>query len=397
MPAAPQLSRRILVIDDNESIHHDLKKLLCGWLFQQSPADALASIILDEKPMDAVLPRFEVDCAFSGETGLTRIREAREEKRPYCTAFVDVRMPGWDGIETTARLWECDADLQVILCTAYSDYSWQDLVGRFPACDQLVLLKKPFDAVEALQLAAALSQKWQLEQDAKERVAALQGTINDQRHHRALAEAQFSAVLAERNRVAREIHDTLAQGFAAIFVQLELVQETMDADSEGARKHVNRACDLAKQGVEQARRTIWNIRSKALETHDLATALREIGQLLTADTSTRFTLEVDGSPRRLSALIENNLLRIGQEAITNAMKHSRAANIEVQLHFATDSVGLAVNDNGIGEVHPANPSEAGSGFGLTGMHERAREMQGELTIQSSTGQGTHISITVPFC
>jgi signal transduction histidine kinase len=397
MAAAPQPSRRILVIDDNESIHNDLQKLLCGWLFQQSPADALASVILDEKPMDAVLPRFEVDCAFSGETGLTRLREAREEKLPYAVAFVDVRMPGWDGIETTARLWDCDPDLQVILCTAFSDYSWRDLVDRFPACDRLVLLKKPFDAVEALQLAAALSEKWRLEQDAKQHVATLEGTIHDQQHNRALAEAQFSAVLAERNRVAREIHDTLAQGFAAIFVQLEVVQETLNADTETARKHLNRACDLARQSLEQARRTIWNIRPKALETHDLAAALREIGQLLTADTPTEFVLKVEGTPRRLSALIENNLLRIGQEAITNAMKHSRAANIDARLSFTVDSVNLTVSDNGIGEAHPAEPSTSGSGFGLTGMRERAEEMQGDLDIQSTAGHGTQVSVTVPFC
>ena len=287
---------------------------------------------------------------------------------------MDVRLAaGWDGLETTERIWREDPHVQIVLCTAYSTYSWRDLIERFPGSDRLVILKKPFDAVEALQLATALSEKWQLEQEARRRMADLEKTIGDQEQNRALAEAQFSAVLAERNRMAREIHDTLAQGFAAIFVQLEVVKDTLSQDPEAARKHVERAGELARQSLEQARRTIWNIRSRALEVADLPGALAEIGKLLTVDTSAQFSLKVTGLVQRLSDLVENNLLRIGQEAITNAMKHSDARAVSARLEFRDDSVCLEIRDDGAGVGAPLQDAERPGGFGLPGEWEGASQ------------------------
>ncbi|HEY2342574.1 MAG TPA: histidine kinase [Chthoniobacteraceae bacterium] len=393
-PQLPPL-RRILVIDDNESIHEDFRKLFASCAPQRGPGDELAALILDEQPPEPASVAFEVECAFSGEAGLAQLQEAEKQGRPFSVAFVDVRLPtGWDGLETTERFWREDPNVQVILCTAYSTYSWRDLTARFPGCDRLVILKKPFDAAEALQLATALSEKWQLEQESRQRLADLEKSIGDEQENRALAEAQFSAVLAERNRMAREIHDTLAQGFAAIFVQLEVAKDALPADPEVARKHVDRAHELARESLEQARRTIWNIRSRALETTDLAGALAEIGKLLTTDTSAEFSLRIDGIPRRLSELVENNLLRIGQEAITNAMKHSDAKSIVARLDFRPDSVCLEIRDDGEGGAGSTN-NERNTGFGLRGMEERAKEMRAELTIQSLIGQGTLVSITVP--
>ncbi len=387
--------RRILLIDDNESIHEDFRKLFENSAPAPAAADQLAALILDERPAQVAPVRFTVDCVFTGAAGLARLQEELQQGRQYTVAFVDVRLgAGWDGLETTERLWQADPHLQVILCTAYSAYSWRDLFERFQRCDQLVILKKPFDAVEALQLATALSEKWRLEGEARRRVAHLEKTIDDQQHNRALAEAQFSAVLAERNRLAREIHDTLAQGFASILLQLESVKDTLADEPETARRHAQRACELARENLEQTRRTIWNIRSQALESGDLASALAEFGRSLTAEGPVAFSFESAGARRRLSAAVEDHLLRIGQEAINNALKHSDARRITARLEFLTNAVRLEVRDDGAGDSGSGFAPKSGS-YGLLGMEERAKEMGGKLLIQSEPGRGVLVSVTVP--
>ena len=232
-----------------------------------------------------------------------------------------------------------------------------------------------------------------LEAEMEER-KLVEAEMEDEQESRALAEAQFTAVLAERNRMAREIHDTLAQGFAAIFVQLEVVRDTISADPKIAQKHLDRARDLARDSLEQARRTIWNIRSQALETGDLATALEDAGRNLATDTPARFTFASFGNPRPLSPMIENHLLRIGQEAVTNAIKHSQAAVISARLSFREESVLLEVCDDGIGHAIPRNGGDTTPGFGLLGMEERAREMGASLSIKGNEGKGTTVSIKV---
>lgn len=173
-------NRRILVIDDNISIHADFKKILA-----QHDTDGGALVRAEKELFGAVAPAprdkpvFELASAFQGQEALTMVREARAAGRPYTMAFVDVRMPpGWDGIETTARLWEADPELQVVLCTAYSDYSWDDVITRLGMSDRMVILKKPFDTVEVLQLANAFTEKWFLLQRAKSKVQELEDAVN---------------------------------------------------------------------------------------------------------------------------------------------------------------------------------------------------------------------------
>jgi DNA-binding LytR/AlgR family response regulator len=145
---------RILIIDDNPSIHEDFRHILSKVQFKDE----------DQKEH----PPFEIDSAFQGEEGLKLAQQAIHEGSPYSVAFVDVRMPpGWDGIETVDRIWKVCPDLQVVICTAYSDYSWDHLVKKLPLSDQLLILKKPFETIEVVQLANALSEKWRLLQRAK--------------------------------------------------------------------------------------------------------------------------------------------------------------------------------------------------------------------------------------
>jgi two-component system sensor histidine kinase/response regulator len=173
----PNHNHRILVIDDNQAIHEDFKKILS----QKAEDNDLAeddAVMFGETGSKIELPHFEIDSAFQGRDGLVLIEKSLLEGRPYAMAFVDVRMPpGWDGVETTAQIWQKYPDLQVVICTAYSDYSWEDMLKKLGYSDRLVILKKPFDNVEVLQLAISLTEKWRLYYQAKMRLDDLERIV----------------------------------------------------------------------------------------------------------------------------------------------------------------------------------------------------------------------------
>jgi signal transduction histidine kinase len=203
---------------------------------------------------------------------------------------------------------------------------------------------------------------------------------------------EFEAVLAERGRFAREIHDSLAQGLTSISLQLECVRDEVVADPEKARLHVENARSLVRDSLREARRTVWNLRPLALGEADLATALQRFASDLTRDGKIVAHQEIEGTPRPLPAEHENTLLRIGQEALTNAVRYSAAGRIAVRLRYGIDWVTLSVRDDGQGfDV----AERVGRGFGLTGMHERVAALGGSLLIDSQPGEGTEVSATLP--
>lgn len=173
-------NRRILIVDDNQAIHEDFRKILANAPAGDSELEAAESALFGEDaPAKANYTDYELTFASQGQEALEQTKEALAQKTPFALAFVDVRMPpGWDGIETTTHLWEADPDLQVVICTAYSDYSWDEMIGKFGQSDRLVILKKPFDNVEVLQLACAMSEKWRLQQEARLRLDQLEDIIN---------------------------------------------------------------------------------------------------------------------------------------------------------------------------------------------------------------------------
>lgn len=219
--------------------------------------------------------------------------------------------------------------------------------------------------------------------------------LQDQEHRRAMAEAEFAAILSERNRVAREIHDTLSQSLGAISVQLELARTHAAEIGASARNHLAAAHKLARAALADARESIWNMRSHVLEQCDLGEALERI--LLRMTEGTRITphMRVEGDRRRLPPIVENNLLRIGQEAITNACKHAQPRRIDVTLAFDGRHVRLAVEDDGVGFSVESQPKGSRRSFGLVGIKERAELLGGKAEITSAPGQGTRVIVSVP--
>jgi signal transduction histidine kinase len=219
--------------------------------------------------------------------------------------------------------------------------------------------------------------------------------LREQARQRAMAAAEFTAILSERNRLAREIHDTLAQGLAATSVQLRLAKKHLDGGPEQLEHHLDSAQNLVRGSLEEARNSIWNMRSHVLENGDLAEALSGILKQMADGTEVATTFETTGRTRRLAPVIENNLLRIGQEAITNATKHAGAKHIRVGLDFGEKRLCLTVNDDGRG-FDALHPPQSQGGFGLLGMRERATDLNGDLKVQSSPGEGTTVNLTVPL-
>ena len=173
-------NRHILVIDDNPAIHEDFRKIFCGTMPTAAALSQSEAAFFGEAESvgAAAESEFEMDSAFQGQEALQLVTTALQQKRPYAMAFLDVRMPpGWDGIETAVRIWQHDPQLQIVLCTAYSDYSWEDVRARLGRSDRLVILKKPFDNVEALQLADALTEKWRATQQAALKMSELEQLV----------------------------------------------------------------------------------------------------------------------------------------------------------------------------------------------------------------------------
>jgi signal transduction histidine kinase len=222
-----------------------------------------------------------------------------------------------------------------------------------------------------------------------------QQRLREQARHRAMAEAEFTAILSERNRLAREIHDTLAQGLAATSVQLRLAKRQVSGAPEQLEHHLDAAQNLVRGSLEEARNSIWNMRSHVLETGDLAAALGGILEQMADGTEVKTSFETTGRTRRLAPVIENNLLRIGQEAITNATKHAGARHIRVGLDFEEKRLCLRVNDDGCG-FDTSHPPPSQGGFGLLGMRERAADLNGELNVRSARGEGTTVNLMVPL-
>jgi CheY-like chemotaxis protein len=180
MKSDPLKNHRILVIDDNRAIHDDFRKILITSSSLPNNLDEDEAALFGDRTVKFQLPVFEIDSAYQGQEGLDLIEKSLLEDRPYALAFVDVRMPpGLDGVETTRRIWEKNPDLQIVICTAYSDYSWEEMLKTLGYSDRMVILKKPFDNIEVLLLAIAMTEKWRLYQESKLRLEDLEKILEE--------------------------------------------------------------------------------------------------------------------------------------------------------------------------------------------------------------------------
>ncbi|MGD0493097.1 MAG: EAL domain-containing protein [Steroidobacteraceae bacterium] len=245
MPKVPaRINRRILVIDDNPAIHADFRKVLGADIDDANSLAAAELALLGEAPAPSLNRGFEVDSAYQGQEGVAKIQKALDEGRPYAMAFVDMRMPpGWDGLETIEHLWAVDPDVQVVICSAHSDRDWTDVVSRLNNSDQLLVIKKPFEAIEVMQSANALTRKWQNERVVRHQVETLEEVVTARTHGLETANKQLRHLATHDvltglpNRVLMDdrigqciaLADRQSQTFAVIVLDLDRFKMVNDS------------------------------------------------------------------------------------------------------------------------------------------------------------------------
>jgi signal transduction histidine kinase len=206
--------------------------------------------------------------------------------------------------------------------------------------------------------------------------------------------SKHGGILEERDRIAREFHDTLEQELAAITIQLDAVKAQFCESPQIARRQLELASNMTRRSLSEARRSVWDLRSHLLENSNLITALKEVAMPISLGAGIEVAVESSGAPAKLPALIEHNLLRIAQEALTNAFKHSRAKKVVIALNYETKQIQLSICDDGSGFDMQTTGSVNGGHFGLLDMQERAEKIGGRFSINSNPDRGTEILITI---
>ena len=431
-------NHRLLLIDDNRAIHDDFRKVLCATATDD--LDAAEARLLGGPAPAEEKPAFAIDSAFQGEEGLALLRAAHAAGRPYALAFVDVRMPpGIDGIETAARLWEIDPDLQIVICTAYSDYTWHEMIGRLGHSDRLLILKKPFDTMEVLQLACALTEKWRLAQQARWKFDLVTGLVeartaklreaNGQLHaeiaHRELVEAQLlraqrlESIGTLASGLAHDLNNMLSpilMGAPALLNDMPrtasaMIIHTIEASAQRAADVVKQLLTFAR-GVEGERTPL-----------NAGYLVREMKQIA-AETFPK-TISIQAAPAADLALIEADATQMHQVLLNlcinarDAMPEGgtlgiEAANFEVDENYASMTpearagryIVLRVSDTGTGiprdvldrifdPFFTTKPIGKGTGLGLSTVAGIVRGHGGFINVSSRVGKGTVFEVFLP--
>lgn len=206
-------------------------------------------------------------------------------------------------------------------------------------------------------------------------------------------QSRQAAVIAERNRMAREIHDTLAQGLTGVIVQLEAAEDASAQNlAKAAATHIERAGEMARESLQEARRSVHALRPLVLAGKNLCAAIEELTRKMTAGTNLRAEFTMQGEAQSIPQKWEENLLRVSQEVLTNTLRHAHASQFKVHLTFDPQTIRMELRDDGIG----FDPAKRYDGFGLLGVKERVESMGGELTVESTPGSGAATYVTLPL-
>jgi signal transduction histidine kinase len=271
-----------------------------------------------------------------------------------------------------------------LLVVAVSAVIWTIRVSRRNAILN-ALIREKVAAQHGLQQAHDL-----LEERVKERTAQLRFQITARKE----SELQFKAVLSERTRLAQELHDTLEQTLTGVALQLDTASKLFQNKPEIASHHLELAREFVGQGQVDVHRSVWDLRSRILEEFDLPGALEASCKQLTNGSELSIEVTTKGRVRPLPDTLEENLLRIAQEAMTNVVKHSQATAAAIELDYGPKNVFLRIKDNGGGFDLKEHAGASNGHFGLLGISERAKRLGAELKIQSEPGQGTLVEVQV---
>jgi signal transduction histidine kinase len=443
-------NNRVLIVDDNHSIHEDYQKILVRPACSVDLTAAEAALF--DQPAGEASPLFALSSAFQGEDAVELVRQACAVGEPFALAFVDMRMPpGMDGLETARRLWAIDSDLQVVICSAYSDHTWTEMAAQLGAPDRWVILKKPFDNIEVLQIAHALAEKWALRQqtraqvlDLEQRVAARTADLQSALDRLRTETAERQRLDDERRTIERKLEETqrleglgvLAGGVAhdfnniltGILVSASLAGMDAPRGSEievhlrRIEENSRRAAGLCEQLLAYAGK--GQVKAGAL---DLNTLIRDTLELLQVSIpkDVEFAVElapslpsIKGDAARLRQVFMNLVLNAA-EALESGPRKIRLTSGTSRLDqpaiaaiahpctaVAGDYVVIEVTDTGVGMTaetirrifEPFYTTKfTGRGLGLCAALGIVRHHGGALDVKSERGRGTTFRIYLPAC
>jgi two-component system NtrC family sensor kinase len=439
VPGPSAVNRRVLVVDDNRAIHGDFRKVLGEATHEQSALAELEAALFGQSPPRPPAEPFLLDSAYQGQEAQALARDAREAGRPYAVAFVDMRMPpGWDGVETAQRLWQVDPELQIVICTAYSDYAWEELMGKLEAhAERFLILKKPFDHIEVRQLATALTRKWTLGRQARARVDELEALVRERtstirdaherlqreisQRHRMEAQLRRAQKLEALGRLAAGIAHEINNPLAFVIANLQYVREAIDLPPEklahAPLEELAAALAEACVGGDRIKQIVKDLKAFA-QPHDESLAVVDVRPVLDFSLKmaaaevrrrARLVTRFDEVPAvwaisgRLEQVFVNLLVNAAQSIAPGAVD---ANEIRVTVRTLDEDVAVEIADTGVG-IPAANlerifdpffttkPVGVGTGLGLSICHSIVTAFGGDLTVESQEGKGSTFRVTLP--
>jgi len=411
--AEKEMTHRILVIDDNPSIHKDFQTILLEEE-ESETLNALRDEVFGNKSnTNTSKSVYELDFASQGKEGCEKIKQACSEDRPYELTFVDMRMPpGWDGLKTIEHIWRVDPNIQVVICTAYSDYSWGEITERLGKSENLLILKKPFDSAEVAQLASALTEKWVLARQASLKMSQLEQMVKERTERQ-------TELLEKVDNINKELKD-----FASI------VSHDLKAPLRGIKSLATWILDdcsdkIGEQGNEQMNlllgrvERMYNLIEGVLQ-YSRAGRTEEQMVQVNLDTFIPEAIDMLVPPENISITIENtmpviecaetHIMQLFQNLLSNAIKYMDKPKGQIKVGCVEEDGfwKFSITDNGPGieEKHfekifnmfqalSVSEEFEGTGVGLTVAKKIVELYGGNIWVESKVGKGSTFYFTLP--